>query len=220
MTIATPNSSASRCSILKHRPRCCWRVASSPLPWIFFRDICSEKDEADETGITRIPGNLSCTEQWRCPQQSKHIVTLPSLQQPAVNFVRRDTRNYSREITRMIWPELKDAFGDLNCRLLHTQHCPKPVILQTSADEMTIFNRGSGILTSSPLRPYLWAIEINLCGRKVPSVSMYKALPSAPPFSSGSWHVTQSWWQIWVLPAYVLIRFPTKLPTKENTKLP
>ena len=41
-------------------------------------------------------------------------------------------------------------------------------------------------------RGHLSAIWIRRCGRKVPSVSMYIALPSPPPMSMGSWHVTHS----------------------------
>ena len=44
------------------------------------------------------------------------------------------------------------------------------------------------------------AMAMSLCGLNVPSVSMYMALPSAPPWSSGSWHVTASVWHSCVLP--------------------
>ena len=44
------------------------------------------------------------------------------------------------------------------------------------------------------------AIAISRCGRNVPSVSMYMALPSAPPCASGSWHVTASVWHSCVFP--------------------
>ena len=43
------------------------------------------------------------------------------------------------------------------------------------------------------------AIAISRCGRNVPSVSMYMALPSAPPCER-SWHVTASVWHSCVFP--------------------
>lgn len=48
--------------------------------------------------------------------------------------------------------------------------------------------------TSSPLSPYLSATASKRTGRKVPSVSMYKHLPSPPPILTGNWHVTASVW--------------------------
>ena len=49
---------------------------------------------------------------------------------------------------------------------------------------VTVFNSMHG--------SYLSAIATSFCGRKVPSVSMYMTLPSAPPWSKGLWAVTQS----------------------------
>ena len=54
--------------------------------------------------------------------------------------------------------------------------------------------------TSAGLRPKRSAICARRAGRKVPSVSIQRALPSAPPWSTGSWQVTQRVWQSWVLP--------------------
>lgn len=52
----------------------------------------------------------------------------------------------------------------------------------------------------SPSSPYLSAILIILSGRNVPSVSIYMTFPLPPPFSLGSWVVTQRVWASWVFP--------------------
>jgi len=44
------------------------------------------------------------------------------------------------------------------------------------------------------------AISNMRSGMKVPSVSMYTTFPFSPLFSNGSWAMTQSIKQIWVLP--------------------
>lgn len=47
---------------------------------------------------------------------------------------------------------------------------------------------------------YLSATASNLSGLNVPSVSIYKHFPSAPPKLIGNWHVTAIVWHNWDLP--------------------
>ena len=54
--------------------------------------------------------------------------------------------------------------------------------------------------TAWPSRPKRSAICTHRSGRNVPSVSMNRHLPSPPPCSIGSWHVTASVWHSCVLP--------------------
>jgi hypothetical protein len=91
--------------------------------------------------------------------------------------------------------------GAQSCRPWRTQRFPEHRLLQhINGQFLRVVPVVLYRIAHVPSSPNLSAMAWRRSGRKVPSVSMYSAFPSPPPWSIVIWQVTHSVWQICVLP--------------------